>query len=407
MIDATCSDALLSSLYSAATDNSAWQRFCRRFCRFTGNPITMFGHDLNTGHSLGFVAGGWDEDWLQSYFDYYGRLNPWMDLNLATRPGRIGISDHALPRADLYKTEYYNDWLRPQENIVAGAAMICHRSDRNFVALGSACRAPAADDDLQHLVAVLALLAPHIIRTIGISSTLSDGAGVSTGHLEASRFAVLLVHRSGRIGYRNQAAEQLLRRQNGLSLMGDDLLSSADETVRDQIRNCIAAISSQDFGRLPPPILISMPEGGPGMLHAHIFPCEARQEFPEAVWSDPVSGAFVVTDHRGLQEDQSVRRIVRAFGCSPAEMRLAEAVLCGETPPQYGERVGLSRHTVRNQMQALLQKTDTHSQVEFVSLVTHLSSPFAAEPGLEMKKDVPRPFTALSGKKNSGDPSNC
>lgn len=406
MIDAICSDALLSSLYSTATDNDEWRRFCRRFCRHTGNPITMFGHDLNTGQSLGFVAGGWDEAWLQSYFDYYGHLNPWMDLNLATKAGQIGVSDHALPRAELYKTEYYNDWLRPQDNIVAGAAMTCHRTDRNFVALGSACRASEADDDLQRLVELLNFLAPHIIRTINISSTLSDGAGVSIRHLEASRCAILLVHRSGRIGYRNQAAEELLRRQNGLAVRGGNL-SCADENVRNQIRNCISTISRQAYDELPSPILINTANGGLGMLHAHIFPDEGPQDFPEAIWSDPVSGALVATDHGGLREDCSVRQIVRAFGCSPAEARLAEAVAGGETLPEYGERIGLSRNTVRNQMQALLQKTDTHSQIEFASLVARLSSPFVAEPGQDRKNGTSNPLMGPSREKDAGKTSTC
>ncbi len=406
MIDAICSNTLLSSLYGTVANNDEWQQFCRRFCQHTGNPITMFGHDLDTGQSLGFVAGGWDEAWLQSYFDYYGKLNPWMDLNLATKPGQIGVSDHAMPRSDLCKTEYYNDWLRPQENIIAGAAMTCHRSDRNFVALGSACRASEADDDLLRLVDLLCFLAPHIIRTINISSTLSDGANVSARHLEASRFAVLLIHRSGRIGYRNQAAVELLRRQNGLSVKGDSL-SSADENVRNQIKFCVSAISRQAFDELPSPILITTANGGLGMLHAHIFPDEGPQAFPEAVWSDPVSGALVVTDHGGLGEDYSVRRIVRAFGCSPAEARLADALVGGETLPEYGERIGLSRNTVRNQMQALLQKTDTHSQIEFVGLVARLSSPFATEPSQYNGKCVSNPFTGPSSEKDLGNTSTC
>lgn len=380
MIDAICSDALLSSLYGSATENGEWQRFCQLFSQQSGNPITMFGHNLETGQSLGFVSGGWDEVWLQSYFDYYGPLNPWMDLNLATRPGQIGVSDEALARTELFKTEYYNDWLRPQEDIVAGAAMTCHRSEKSFVALGAACRASHADEALPRLVQLLNGLAPHIVRTINISSSLSSGTGVSVAHLEMSRFAILFVHRSGRIGYRNHLAEELLRRRQGLSIRCDGRLSATDEAVRGQIENCVSAITGQAYYALPQPILMPATVDGIGMLHAHIFPDEGQQKFPEAIWSDPVAGAFVVTDYRGLGEESTVQQIVSAFGCSPAEARLAAAVADGETPPEYGERTGLSRNTVRNQMQALLQKTDTHSQVEFTSLVASLSSPFKTKP---------------------------
>lgn len=377
MIDATLSNSLLSSLYGASTNNAEWERFCQRFFAQTDCPVTMFGHAMDTGKSLGIVGGGWDEAWLQSYYDYYGFLNPWMRLNLAMRPGMIGVSDLAMPRDELFKTEYYNDWLRPQDNIVAGAAVLTHRSERCFMALGAACRAQHADEDLSQLSGLLEALAPHIMRVVDMSSTLSSGDRVSATHLESSRCAVFLVHRSGRVGYRNAAATQILRKPGVLSIRHDERLSAADDHVRSHIGNCISAMNAQAFESLPEPLAIPLADDAVGMLHAHIFPDGGGQIFPESIWSDPVNGAFVVAGSTGLGEDFSVRQVVMALGCSPAEARLAEALVEGSTLSEYAGRTKLRRHTVRNQMQALLRKTSTHSQVEFLNLVARLTSPFA------------------------------
>ena len=380
MIDATLSNSLLSSLYSASTDNSEWKRFCQHFFNQTGCPVTVFGHSMETGKSLGIVGGGWDEAWLQSYYDYYGFLNPWMRLNLTMRPGMIGVSDLAMPRDELFKTEYYNDWLRPQDNIVAGAAVLTHRSDKCFMALGAACRARHADEDLSQLSHLLETLAPHIMRVVDMSSTLSSGNNVSAAHLDCSRFAVFLIHKSGRVGYRNPAAQQFMRKTDVLSIQHNERLSAADDRVRNHIGACLSAMNAQVFEAIPAPIAISMAENVVGMLHAHVFPEEGSQEFPESTWSDPVKGAFVLAGVMGLGEEISVRHIVMALGCSPAEAKLADALFGGMTLSEYASQTKLRRHTVRNQMQALLRKTNTHSQVEFLNHVARLASPFADLP---------------------------
>ena len=125
---------LLGLVYAAAVDNSMWPAFCNELNRQTDAPVKLFGHSVDTHRSLGLIGAGWDPDGLQTYHDYFAELNPWMRMNVAMQPGMVGVSDMALPRQELFRTEFYNDWLRHQENIVAGPAMICYRSASNYVA---------------------------------------------------------------------------------------------------------------------------------------------------------------------------------------------------------------------------------------------------------------------------------
>lgn len=57
------------------------------------------------------------------------------------------------------------------------------------------------------------------------------------------------------------------------------------------------------------------------------------------------------------------------YALTPAEMRLTAHLVNGGTIADYAKTHGLSRNTVRNQLQAAYCKTGTHRQAELVSLL--------------------------------------
>ena len=59
----------------------------------------------------------------------------------------------------------------------------------------------------------------------------------------------------------------------------------------------------------------------------------------------------------------------RKYGLTPAEMRLTTYLVHGGTIANYAKINGLSRNTVRNQLQSAYCKTGTHRQAELVSLL--------------------------------------
>ncbi len=372
---------LVSLIYAAATDNSMWQKVCDELNKHTGAPVKMFGHSVRTFDSLGLIGAGWDPAELDSYHHYYGDLNPWMQMDVAMPVGMVGVSDQALSREDLLKTEFYNDWLRPQENIVTGSAMICYRSNDRFVAMVGACRARDADNTLPELVSLLETVSPHITQSIAISSVLQNGNDRAMQHLQASRHGIVFIHRSGRVGFINAAAEDFLTTSSIACIAPGVGLRSKDEKLQDFFNKAVRAMQASEFSGLPKPTAISTPPFGPGLIHCHIFPEVAEQKFPESIWSDPVAGAFVITGRLGLDPALSCADIARSFGATPAEARIAQALMDGHSLYEFADANTLSRHTVRNQMRALLHKTGTRSQMDFVHLMHSLLSPFMPSSG--------------------------
>jgi DNA-binding CsgD family transcriptional regulator len=64
--------------------------------------------------------------------------------------------------------------------------------------------------------------------------------------------------------------------------------------------------------------------------------------------------------------------LVRVFGLTPAEARVASIIARGTSPEQAAEELGVTRLTVSNQIKSIFGKTDTHRQSELVALLSRL-----------------------------------
>ncbi|WP_419907283.1 helix-turn-helix transcriptional regulator [Hoeflea sp.] len=368
--------SVLSLVYEAATHNSKWVDFCSALNQVSGSPVKMFGHSTKSYESLGLIGAGWDPEGLDQYHQYYAALNPWMKMNLALPVGAVGVSDIALRRDELVKTEFYNDWLRHQEDIIAGPAMICYRSPDRFVAMVAACRRGGVDNALPQMTELLQALSPHITHAITISSALAGGNGVSAGHLDSSPHAIFLINRSGKVGFHNSAAQTLLRHDRIVKVSTNGCLTTNERAFGSHLETCMGAIQDGSFDALPGPKLFRSKRFGNCLLHAHIFPPSASHSFPEAVWTDPVAGALVITGSLGLNGGGDFEAIAKALGASRAEARLAAGLMRGLSLYQYADANNLSRYTVRNQVRGLLAKTGTSSQMQLLHKLHSLASPF-------------------------------
>ena len=368
--------SILSAVYSAALDDGLWQKFCDVLSEKAQAPIMMMGHNFGADDSLGAMGGGYDPYFLKTYDEHYIHINPWMGMIGAMPTGMVGMSDQACERERLFKTEFYNDWLRPQGNVIGGPATICHRDEEKVFALTMSCRADKYDQTMVRGYDLFQRIGPHVSRAIELSSLLVVEKSNLNVYLGSGTHAVIFIHRSGKIGNINAAGENLLRRGKLLSRGGNGELVSENDTVQAFLLRAASAIHRGHFAGMPGPVACNDKQFGTCMFHAHIFPEDTPFQFPASVWSDPVAGAIVVTGRYGLKP--SYQHQLAAFGATRAEIRLGTAVLEGETLSEFADRNQVSRHTVRNQMRALLLKTGSRNQSGFILKMLRLKSPFSA-----------------------------
>lgn len=366
---------LYAELRATVADSSNWPRFCSALNELLGTGILFFGHNIDTNDSIGTIGAGFDPSEVDRYQSYFAEKNPWMHMDIEMPVGMVGISDQALSQRDLFKTEFYNDWLRCQDNVIGGSALMCYRSGNRFAAVAAACRARDYDDKILEAQAVLQTLSPHITQTIELAALLSCQDLSAAILANGLAHGVIQLRRSGAVAHVNTAAETFLKTVPGLAVSSSDRLVATAERFRPYVECMLTAISEMDCSKLPAPLYFSSAATGSCLLHAHIFPESSELSFPDSMWLDPVAGALVIASRQHQATQQGFARLAQCQGATPAEARLAEALVGGETLSEYADRKKLSTHTVRNQMRALLHKTGTKTQADFIRQLLQSSSP--------------------------------
>ncbi|MBQ69287.1 hypothetical protein CL689_04415 [Candidatus Saccharibacteria bacterium] len=89
----------------------------------------------------------------------------------------------------------------------------------------------------------------------------------------------------------------------------------------------------------------------------------------------PSPGARALLTLRDVDEKTIVdpELLVRAFGLTNAEARLASLISVGESIKHAAEELSISPLTARTQLKAIFAKTDTHRQSELVALLSRLT----------------------------------
>jgi DNA-binding CsgD family transcriptional regulator len=182
--------------------------------------------------------------------------------------------------------------------------------------------------------------------------------------------AILVVDASGRILVCNAAAEQILRQRDGLMRIGDLLTTNRPAETRTLARE-IATVAVPDGEG-------AAPGAGHGVARATRpsgLPPYVLLVAPFAT-ADGGSGpaALVVVSDLDVPVPDYGRHLSLAFELTDAEIRVARALLDGQTPAEIARARGVRMSTVRSQVKAIFAKTGTARQTELVRLLSRMPS---------------------------------
>ena len=224
--------------------------------------------------------------------------------------------------------------------------------------------------------------ARHLLRVQALRESLaraaSLGASLEAG-LARSLRATVLVDNGGRILFLNSPAEDLLRR--GVLACKSGSLSVTDASVADRFEAMLASVCSPGAGAWEEDMVVLLHSEDPNALSgvrrdgAQIFALPPSHPFRTVA---PSAVACVRLVHLS-GEDAGASTVepdvlMKAFGLTPREARLAAFVGAGNSLDAACQTFGVSRNTVRVQLQAVFDKTGTRRQAELVRLVQGLAS---------------------------------
>ena len=121
--------AFITEIYAALLGNGSWQSFLDRLSGVLPNckPHLIF-QDINSQTGALALTSQFEQDKIASYNQYYYSKNPYVPKVFTMPIGHGGRSEEILSREELFRTEFYSDYLRPQ-GLRAGVGVTIFRSD--------------------------------------------------------------------------------------------------------------------------------------------------------------------------------------------------------------------------------------------------------------------------------------
>lgn len=353
--------ALIDAAYASATEPGRWPDFVARVGDFLGGPaaLRVISGDALDGRHL--AASTFDPTFIDAYARHYAGLDPWIRRDSLARAPVLVVDEELLTMAELDRTEFYADWMRPQDLRRAVRCRARLRADLSvdLVSLRPEQRGPYSHPERS----VLAALLPHLQRAVGIAERLGGLAvqAASLAAFETLGAGILLVESDRRLVFANGHAERVLRAGEGLWVAGGRL--AAAPAVQDRLAAAIVAATGER-GRAGAMLSVPRPRAGTPLSLA-IGPLDPRDRPGLAARPTVlvVLGAPEFTP--GIGEEA-----LRAhYDLTPAEARLVAALCAGETLADHAAASGTSLNTVKTHLKSVFGKMDETRQAGLVRTV--------------------------------------
>ena len=363
---------LIDLIYDAAADPQRWPAFLGRYQELLAARNVALGYAAPEHDKMLVVATGADEGDVRKYHQY---PCPWLErLILANwRTGGAGASHHLISDSELEQTVCFNEFLGPRRfNYGMGAAILAvGDGPATFVTLREKRLGPYSDEDLTFLRALL----PHMSRALQLYGRMLSAdteRRALADSLDRLSTGLLLLDAAGRVLFANRAVQEMASQNDGLRLQPDGLAAAvAAETAALRQLIARAALTTNGKGLHPGgAMLISRPSLRRSFA-VSVSPVPKEAIVPGLRGSAAV--AVFVLDPEALGEPDGAL-LERLYGLTPAESRVAAALLNGHDLRAAASELGVSYHTARAQAKSIFSKTGTRGQSDLIRLLLKLPS---------------------------------
>lgn len=367
-------EALIQDIYATAYDPALWVDVMERLSDAVGGLRGCLTRiDRVTGEGVDAILFRSDPAWVDAYAAHFGNCNVFSSAEEQPEPGRNWVprvitDEDCLERDTYHASEYFNDFMRPQD---VDRALFIRLGLSGTVAstinIGRRTGGAFEQSDLD----LAARLQPHMIRAYEIGQRLATNLDVSrslSARLEQSHHALFLVDGDCTLQFANLAAERLMRRDSGLTVINRRLTLRRPDAAR-RFEHLVDLAARRGPGRTGGTMSLEPPGGGAAMV---------LRTAPLPIDMGPLyrASAPVLVNVTDLEIDVPAPAVELKdlFGLTPAEVRLAAAVFEGQTLAEAAEAFGLSVNTIRYQLARIFDKTGVSRQAELVKLMMRLAS---------------------------------
>jgi DNA-binding CsgD family transcriptional regulator len=365
---------LVEKIYDAALAPGEWPSALGQICKLlNAQTAALWSYDLYDRTPPWQLEIGYDPYWMKLYTDKYLALNPYMDDVARMSPGEAKSSSSRPEYPELFKTEFYQGWLKPQRFIDSSVLMV----EKSMNTITTLVNVRNEDQGLYDPVTIdlVRMLYPHLRRAVLIGRVVrehQDYAAEYSAALDSLASGMFLVTDEAELVHANVAGGAMLAAGTPLKKINGELVLD-DKQANRILREAMATANAGDVKLGEKGTSIPL-RGETGEFILHMMPLNAvRRKSMGSVGG----AAHVLFMSRNDPKDATVvAAFAERFGLTAQETRVLETVVEAGSVPMAADILGISSSTARTHVTSIFDKTGVRRQADLLRLLMEMKSPF-------------------------------
>jgi DNA-binding CsgD family transcriptional regulator len=376
---------LLHTIYEGATNPSAWPDILAAVSEWMGSEKGLLITSTLILEKGGFaytyrIPQSSITLWSTRYADQNMWTNAMAQQGLMST-GLVLIGSELVPDEEMFKSEWYQKLLAPDDllHLLFGLVYGADHPDIPFIGLCS-FRGRHSIGFTEHDRHKMRLLLPHMSRALGVMFKLRDAefrVAASLHALNQVRTGILLLDAEGRVCFANTEAERIFQQQDGIRLQSaarsrsslqiddPDARTSIDHALRSSLR-----IEEHDVAHFSHVTCVGRRSG----LADYRLQVSALPESNPYQLGDSIPRAIVFIQDGAQLHKPDAGLLMRSYGLTQAESRLALALCDGGTLESVARELNVALNTLKTHLKSVYSKTSVNSRAALTKLLVSIGS---------------------------------
>lgn len=355
---------VIESIYKASINTQHWNTALQDVSGyFHSEGAGLFSQNPYTQEVSSIAFLGLKEGYLESYGEYYGRINPTFTDYSELRSGVMfteQVFNQRRKNDDFYTNcTFNNEWMKPQGfSHAAGGMLIADGTNTlNFTLIRSSQQGLYTQQELK----VLGAFSKHICKAVQLSKVFqrTNYRMQNAEHLLANMgHGILILDNEQNVLEANQIALNSIEKNPILAIQQGKLISNhlglKKLLIAELQQTMVNSMLKKEI-----PLRLNLPEYKNVLLILMPVMPELQSQFDRPV-------AILIIKESTAENPLNMQYLQKSYNLTPCEARLIRYLVEGYELKRAAFEMGVTYETARWYLKSIFEKTGTHRQIDVI-----------------------------------------